>query len=444
MTFSRREFQGSLTASAFAALLASGCSSGARPGAAAAPQPSPAAGGAGYGPLVADPQGLLDLPDGFSYRIISSLGERMDDGETVPDRADGMGAFSAPGGRVILVRNHEITAGESSLSGSAFDRWGGGGALMGGTTTLVYDPASGRVESQYRSLAGTIRNCAGGTTPWRTWLSCEEDVSSADGTLASDHGWVFEVPADLRGRAAPVPLTALGRFNHEAAAVDPRTGIVYLTEDRREGLFYRFLPKVPGRLAEGGRLQALAMADGRASSRNWTQRLFAPGQPGAVRWIDLDRVDSPGDDLRIRGAARGALLFARGEGIWMGDGELYFTCTSGGAARLGQVMRYRTPATASGGGGSLELFFESSSPGQFHYGDNLTIAPNGHLLVCEDQPGDAVDNYIRGITPGGLAYPFARLRLQTELAGGCFSPDGRTFFVNVYSPTRTLAVTGPF
>lgn len=432
MTISRREFHASLTASAFAALLASGC-------AATSVRPGVRAGS--HAPLIPDPAGLLDLPRGFAYRVISSLGERMDDGEAVPDGADGMGAFSGLGGRVILVRNHELTAGRTALTGTAYDRWQGGGALMGGTTTLVYDPAKARVESQYRSLAGTIRNCAGGTTPWRSWLSCEEDVSRAGGPLEKNHGWVFEVPADLRGRVTPVPLVGLGRFNHEAAAVDPRTGVVYLTEDRSDGLFYRFLPSVRGRLAEGGRLQALAMVDGRDSSRNWTERQFLPGRPGRVRWIDMEGIDSPSDDLRIRGAAKGALLFARGEGIHMGEGELYFTCTSGGVAKLGQVMRYRP--SGEGSGGMLELFFESTSPDHFHYGDTLTVGPNGHLFVCEDKPTDA-DNYIRGITPLGTAYPFARLRMQTELAGPCFSPDGRTMFVNAYSPTKTFAITGPW
>jgi hypothetical protein len=372
--------------------------------------------------------------------VISSLGEPMDDGEQVPDRADGMGAFKGPRGRVILLRNHELRAGESKLGGSAYDRWRGGGALLGGTTTLVYDPQSGRVEQQYRSLAGTIRNCAGGVTPWRTWLTCEEDVTVAGGSVGKSHGWVFEVPADVRGRAQPVPLTGLGRFNHEAAAVDPRTGIVYLTEDREDSLFYRFVPGRPGRLHEPGRLQALALADGRLDSRNWQTADFIPQRPARARWIDLDGTDSADDDLRKRGAAKGAVLFARGEGVHMGRSELYFTCTNGGAAKLGQVMRYR-PASE---GGELELFFESSSPDQFHYGDNLTVGPNGHLFVCEDQPGDTVDNYIRGIRPDGAPYAFARLRLQTELAGACFSPDGRTMFVNAYSPTKTIAISGRF
>ena len=426
----RREFH-TRTGSAFAALLASGCV--ARP--ARHTQLT-----VGYGSLVPDPAGLIDLPPGFTYRVISSLGEPMDDGEKVPDRADGMGAFNGARGRVILIRNHELRPGESTLGGTAYDRWQGGGALPGGTTTLVYNPQSGRVEQQYRSLAGTIRNCAGGVTPWRTWLTCEEDMTAAGGAVGKSHGWVFEVPADVRGRARPVPLTGLGRFNHEAAAVDPRTGIVYLTEDREDSLFYRFVPGRPGRLHEPGRLQALALADGRVDSRNWQAADFAPQRPARARWIDLDGTDSANDDLRNRGAARGAMLFSRGEGIHMGRSELYFTCTNGGAAKLGQVMRYR-PASK---GGKLELFFESSSPDQFHYGDNLTVAPNGHLFVCEDQPGDTVDNYIRGIQPDGTPYAFARLRLRTELAGACFSPDGRTMFVNAYSPTKTIAISGRF
>ena len=373
----------------------------------------------------------------------------MDDGEAVPDRADGMGAFAGRDGRIILVRNHELKAEAGTLGGEAYDRWRGGGALAGGTTTLVYDPAGGRVERQFRSLAGTIRNCAGGVTPWRSWLTCEEDVSTSGGPLGRDHGWVFEVPADLTGRAKPVPLTGLGRFNHEAAAVDPATGVVYLTEDRPDSLFYRFLPRRPGDLAAGGRLQALVLGEGRADTRNWDGPLLAPGQRLDARWIDLDGTDSAADDLRQRGAMRGAALFARGEGIHMGAGEVYFACTSGGQAKLGQIMRYRPSPLEGRAGekdrpGTLDLFFESVSAGQFNYGDNLTVGPRGHLFVCEDQYSPVVDNHIRGITPDGRAYAFARLRIQTELAGACFSPDGSTLFVNVYRPTRTLAIRGPF
>ena len=182
------------------------------------------------------------------------------------------------------------------------------------------------------------------------------------------------------------------------------------------------------------------LTDGVRDTRNWGGVAFAPYSKHTVKWIDLDDVEAPKDDLRKRGAAAGAALFARGEGIWMGDGEMYFTCTNGGTAKLGQIFRL----DVSGADDRIDLFFESTSPDQFNYGDNLTIAPWGDLVVCEDQYSKEVDNYLRGIAPSGVAYPLARLRVQSEWAGACFSPDGKTLFVNVYSPTKTLAITGPW
>lgn len=325
----RRRFL-SVTGTAFAALLASGCT--ARSGAIAA---GPAL--AGYGPLVPDPAGLFDLPQGFSYRVISRLGDPMDDGLTVPDAADGMGCFDLGGGKLALVRNHELMpdkdpGGEIPFGYDRID----GKVMPGGTTTLVLDARTLAVEQHYRSLAGTIRNCAGGTTPWGSWLTCEEAVVPVTDRNEKSHGWVFEVPANAGKLVNPAPLTAMGRFNHEAAVVDPQTGYVYMTEDRGDSLLYRFIPKVPGKLAEGGQLQALVIADGTADSRNWETAAVEVGMMKAVRWIDLDDVEAPKDDLRKRGAAAGAALFARGEGIHMGDGEMYFCCTNGGAAKLGR------------------------------------------------------------------------------------------------------------
>ncbi|AZI38219.1 DUF839 domain-containing protein [Caenibius tardaugens NBRC 16725] len=400
-----------------------------------------------YGPLEKDPQALLDLPKGFTYKVISRFGDAMDDGGMVPDNADGMGCFAMADGKLALVRNHELKiaheAGATLQTG--YDRLLAGKVLPGGTTTLILDSATLKVERQFRSLAGTIRNCAGGTTPWGSWLTCEEDVTRAGDKVGQDHGWIFEVPAHATRQVEAVPLKAMGRFNHEAAAVDPATGIVYLTEDREDGLLYRFIPKVAGKLAEGGRLEALALMPGTLSdSRNWQDAAMAPGSWHAAHWIALDNVESPADDLRKRGVAAGALPFARGEGIHMGEGELYFCCTSGGAKRYGQIFRFQPGQSGDQTGDRLQLFFESRGPEEFNYGDNLTVAPNGHLIVCEDQYTDIVDNYLRGITPEGTAYPLARLRRQTELAGACFSPDGRTLFVNAFSPTMTLAITGPW
>ena len=434
----RRSFL-KVTGSAFAALAASGCV--VRPtGERFFMAPT------AYGALQPDPEGLLDLPENFTYRVVSSLGDRMSDGASVPDKADGMGCFDLGDGQLALVRNHELVSTDDS--GGAFAMGFGskdGGFVPGGTTHVILDAKTLTVTDQFRSLGGTIRNCSGGVTPWNTWLTCEESTTGpgrefGEG-LVKNHGWVFEVPANARGLIAPEPLYALGRFNHEAACVDPETGFVYLTEDRDDSVLYRFIPKQSGQLAMGGRLQAMQVV-GAPDLRNWSATSLRPSGVSAVNWLDLDDVESPNDDLRHRARAKGASLIARGEGIHMAQGEAYICSTSGGAARLGQILRLHLSDT--GEHDRLELFFESVSTHQFNFGDNLTVAPNGHLVVCEDQYTAKVDNFLRGITPEGHAYPLARLRLQTELAGACFSPDGATLFVNVYAPTKTLAITGPW
>lgn len=445
----RRRFLGA-TATAFAALAASGCMTRGAPAASTARAPATGGSFAGYGALVPDPAGLLDLPEGFSYRVISRLGDAMDDGGTVPDRADGMGCFDLGNGEIALVRNHELQP-RHDAGGPIAKGFGkrNGVFVPGGTTTIVLDAATLSVKRQFRSLGGTIRNCSGGVTPWGSWLTCEEAPTGpgqlyGEG-LEQDHGWVFEVPASARGLVDPVPLKTMGRFNHEAAAVDPASGIVYLTEDRDDGVIYRFLPKTPGKLAEGGRLQAMVV-EGLADTRNWNAAAMPVGKAYRVSWVDLDEVEAPKDDLRQRAVAKGAALVARGEGLHMGvnrgKSEVFACCTSGGAKQLGQILKL-TPGLA-GAPDMVELFFESESKDQFDYGDNLTVAPNGHLIVCEDQYTAVVDNHIRGITPDGQAYTLARLKAQTELAGGCFSPDGKVLFVNAYGPTVTMAITGPW
>ena len=435
----RREFL-TATGSAFAALLASGCMTR---GSAVA---TVSGGSTPYGPLLADANGMLDLPAGFSYRILSSLGDRMSDGGTVPDKADGMGCFDIGNGEIALVRNHELIP--SDDAGGPIARGFGtrnGEIVPGGTTNIILDAETLAVKRQFRTLGGTIRNCSGGVTPWGSWITCEEAPTGpgqryGDG-LAINHGWAFEVPANAAGLVDPVPLKAMGRFNHEAACVDPVTGFVYQTEDRDDGVIYRFLPKTAGKLAEGGRLQAMVI-EGLSDTRNWNGSAMPVRKSFPISWVDLDNVESPNDDLRKQAAAKGAALVARGEGLHMGTDDLFICATSGGARKLGQI--FRLVPGRDGARDTVELFFESESKQQFNYGDNLCVAPNGHLLVCEDQYTDVVDNHVRGITPAGAPYDFARLNMQTELAGGCFSPDGKWFFVNAYGPTRTLAITGPW
>lgn len=439
MLMNRRNFIGA-TGAAFSGLLLNGCTGR------SAPLTSAPSSFADYGPLVPDPAGMLDLPRGFSYRLLSSLGNAMTDGCTVPDKADGMGCFSLGNDEVVLIRNHELVPADDA-GGTLAKGFGtrDGAIVPGGTTSIVLDATTLEVKREFRSLAGTIRNCSGGITPWGSWLTCEEAPTGpgqrfGEG-LAENHGWVFEVPANATGLIDAVPLKAMGRFNHEAACVDPRTGIVYLSEDRDDSVLYRFVPTTPGRLGDGGLLQAMVV-EGLSDTRNWTSADMAVGSRHTVRWIDCDDVESPNDDLRSRAAAKGAAVVARGEGIHTGTDEIFVCSTNGGQRKLGQILRL-VPGTG-GEPDQIELFFESQSKDQFNYGDNLTVGPNGHLIVCEDQYTEVVDNHLRGITPDGRAYTLGRLRMQTELAGGCFSPDGKWFFVNAYSPTRTLAITGPW
>lgn len=426
---------------------------------------------AGYGPLRRDPAEIFDLPEGFSYKVISKAGDRMDDGLVAGGKMDGMGCFAAGRGKVALVRNHEISPPPRDLqitafgtdralaskvaAGDLYDTDIEGLPLGGGTSTLIYDLKTRELKSQHLSLAGSAVNCAGGQTPWGSWLSCEETVVRAGRGVKKDHGWVFEVPSRLRGLAEPIPITGMGRFKHEAAAIDPRTGVVYLTEDEVDGkgLFYRYLPNDRRKLHKGGRLQAMAV-DG--DPRNWDAVSWKQGDWKNARWIDLDGVDNPNNDLRFRGAKAGASWFARGEGIHFGKDELFFTCTSGGPKFGGQVLRYAPSAHEGQAGetdapGRLQLFVEAADPKIMQMPDNLTIAPWGHLVTCEDKVGGT--NYLRAITPQGQVYTLgrnaqmlegAKVRGTSELAGVCFSPDGSTLFVNIYTPGCTLAITGPW
>jgi secreted PhoX family phosphatase len=412
------------------------------------------------GTLVPDPEGLFDLPPRFSYRVVSREGATMADGLLVPGRFDGMGAFAGAGGRTVLVRNHELWAHDTETAFGPDDRLLSDAVrakmfgrdervAQGGTSTVVIGP-DGRVEREFLSLAGTLRNCAGGTTPWGSWLTCEEPKVGRTDKLLDGHGWVFEVPSSSRALVDAVPLKALGRFNHEAAAVDRRTGVVYLTEDRKDGLFYRLLPNARGELAKGGRLQAMAV-EGTPDSAN-RDRAWTMGAARRVRWIDMTDVESPGDDLRLQGHAAGGTRFVRGEGLAeTADGSIYFTCTEGGAVGKGQVFHYR-PSRFEGRGderrapGVVTLFAEPDDRSVIDMPDNLCVAPFGGLVVCEDG-GEAKDaNYLRLLDAKGRIRTIGRNAhpKQAELAGSCFSPDGRTLFVNIYAPGHTLAITGPW
>ena len=411
---------------------------------------------AGYGPLRPtrdETTGLplLELPEGFRSVSFGWRGDPMADGVLTPGAHDGMAAFPGDAGRVRLVRNHEINSDAGNFGGApAYDRRAGGG-----TTTLEFDAEAGRLVGARSSLCGTLRNCAGGPTPWGSWLTCEETVTApgpANG-LERPHGYVFEVPAG-GDRPTAEPLRGLGRFVHEAVAVDPETGIVYLTEDHVRAGFYRFVPRTPGRLADGGRLEMLAVG---GRPRFETFRGVRDGAEFQTFWVPIAEPDRAHEDatrgdaagVAMQGRLEGAAVFTRLEGAWYGRGAIYFDATSGGDAGAGQIWEY-TPAS-----GRLRLVFQSPGPRVLDMPDNLAVSPRGGVVICEDGRGVS---RMHGLTLDGRLFPFARNSVvltgqrhglrgdfrDREFAGACFSPDGEWLFFNVQAPGITFAVTGPW
>jgi secreted PhoX family phosphatase len=417
--------------------------------------------------LLPDPNRILDLPNGFNYRIVSRAGERMSDSLRVPYHHDGMAAFAGDDGRVVLVCNHELSISDLKLSAygpyaasvpefvwpKLYDAGSRKTPCAGGTTTTIYNPLTHTTERQFLSLAGTELNCAGGATPWGSWLSCEECFHTPGSYLGRHrekaHGYVFEVPSQATGLVEPHPIRAMGKFMHEAAAVHAATGIVYMTEDRHNSLFYRYVPNEPGKLLAGGQLQALGIVGAPVfRTDNWSRTPdIQVGKPLATHWVDIHPVDEDDDNLRETGANRGAATFARGEGVCAAEDYLAFTCTIGGRARLGQVFAYQPSpheGTAPEGDnpGQLTLIAEANGNSLLRNADNIAPTPWHDLLLCEDTASHCG---LVGIRPDGTQYPVAdNAYSNSELAGVCFSPAGDILFVNIQFPGMTLAITGPW
>ena len=406
-------------------------------------------------PLVVGADGVLKLIEGFNYKVISKHNQIMSDGLPVPNHADGMISFKGTNEKIILIRNHEIgnyykiekllklnpIYNYPDFINKNKDKFYDLGnndenPCCGGTTTIVYNPKTQKVEKEYTSLAGTLVNCSGGPTPWNTWISCEEIVSGkGDGGLQKNHGYNFEViPSEEIELNTAIPLKAMGRFRHEAIAIDPSTNIAYQTEDRDDGLIYRFIPKKSAKYGLKGTLQALKISE--KDTRNWNTSIIKKRQKYNVTWIDLKNPDRSKDDLRYDGANKGASIFARPEGMWFDNDHIYFTCTSGGYNKLGQIWKYHVKDN------QLELFFESNNTDLMKACDNIIVAPWGDIIVCED--GRGIDRLI-GIKSDGSTYVIAENILNSaEFAGATFSSDGKILFVNIYSPTITIAITGPW
>lgn len=416
----------------------------------------------GYGSLVTRPEWPeLGLPVGFHCVKLSQAGDLMSDGVPTPNAFDGMAAFALPNGNIRLIRNHEIrdpaaTAHPFGNAAMAYDRKAGGGTSS--LEVRVRPDGTRELLRHYASLTGTHVNCAGGPTPWDSWITCEETTEGAPQGRAAEHGYVFEIPISAEDEVPAVPYKAMGRFTHEALAVDATTGIVYLTEDMRFRAgnpaqpgagFYRYIPNVPGNLLAGGRLQLLALKDRPQHNTSTGQR---PGRPLPVTWVDIDDPDpanAAADPSAVfrQGLAKGGTIFQRLEGCWYGDGSIFFNATSGGDAGAGQVWQYR-PRRRSGG--QLILVFESPSRDVLDAPDNIVVSPRGGLIVCEDGDGS---QFLRGLTQRGEIFDFGQnIANEDEFAGACFSPDGETLFVNIQGSTSstgaskgiTFAIWGPW
>lgn len=436
-----------------------------------------------YGPVRPKVDGttglsLLQLPDGFRYVSYGWTGDVMADGVKTPALHDGM-AVVAPfdddldrgrgrdthdrsdkhkhkhkhkdkdkdkdrrwgRGKVVLVRNHEVGNGAPYVANPAITYAPDGG---GGTTNVIFDTRHGNWETSWSSLAGTVRNCAGGVTPWGSWITCEE-------TTGDGHGWNFEVDAH---RGNPEPLKDMGRFSHEALMVDPRTGFVYETEDAGNAGLYKFVPHRYGRMDRGGDLYMLAIKNLPNADLGGA---FPLGTKWDIRWVRIDDPFATTKSVYQQGAENGGARFSRLEGAWWGHRTGFFLSTDGGTVREGQVFELDPREQ------TIKLVYDSQNFETLDNPDNITVTPRGGLLLCEDSAGGQGSFFgerLIGISRHGRAFTFAVNNVVltesyndeigpgdyrgSELAGACFSPDGRWLFVNIQSPGITFAITGPW
>ena len=410
---------------------------------------------------------MLKLPKGFRYRSLAWAGDQLGDGYTSPRACDGMGVVRDEDGIVTLIRNHELR-GSSGAIGDPDKAWDVTG---GGTTTLKFDTRTERLVDSRVSLGGTVNNCAGGVTPWGTWLSCEEGPVTPElmfhgidlrqrtwqlGNVQKSHGYVFEVHPD--GNSNPLPIIPMGQFYHEAAAVDPESGAVYMTEDRAPNAgFYRYLPDVPGDLHAGGILQMM-----KVEGQQELKYSVPMHRAMKISWVDIPEPGqghTPGSHdcsgVVNQGLSAGATAFISLEGCVYFDGSVYFTSKAGGNHRSGQVFRLDIAT------GMMELIFESDGPTGFSGLDNIVVSPQGSLIICEDRLGPfTAGQHIAGLTMAGELFAFCQTNpgiragyaghdlhetaVSSEWAGACFSADGEWMFVNLYSPGVTFAITGPW
>ncbi|HZL70919.1 MAG TPA: alkaline phosphatase PhoX [Planctomycetota bacterium] len=413
---------------------------------------------------------LIMLPKGFTYRSLGWAGDALANGTPTPGLHDGMGVVQQEGDDwAVLVRNHEVRSVGNSINSFApaaitYDPKGGGG-----TTNLLVNLKTGRLKKAWASIGGTNTNCAGGVTPWRSWITCEETlVDTANAPLEKTHGWCYDVPAF--DDAEPEPLLDMGRFVHEAVSVDPKTEIVYLSEDRGTAGLYRYSDdnlecrrrnrkgkkRKNSPLSGEGVLEMLKVKGVHQADLRGTSTAIAIGAEYDVEWVEIEdphRAHFTGTDSLgcfKQGLALGGATFTRLEGTWFGNKKLYFTSTDGGTVREGQVWEYDPQKER------LTLIFSSPAEATLDNPDNITVTPRGGLILCED--GSLDGQRLQGLTLDGQIFEFARNNVVLngernsltgdfrgiEWAGATFDWKGEWLFANIQTPGITFAITGPW
>jgi len=338
------------------------------------------------------------LPRGFTSRIVARSGTRPASASSYKwhGSPDGGACFATPDGGWVYVSNCELPSGGGGVGALRFD-------------------AAGEVVDAYSLLDRTSLNCAGGATPWGTWLSCEE----------FPQGRVWE--CDPIGRSAAVVHPALGIFAHEDVIVDPTAGRLYLTEDAPQGRFYRFTPTSP---ASGNRLDL---------SAGMLEAAEVMGEPeGPVRWHAVP--DPSGARVAPSRQVRQSTPFRGGEGMAWHSGVAYFTTKYDN-----RVWAYDTTTER------IRIIYDDDRYADpvLTGVDNVVVAPNGDVLVAED--GGHMQ--LVAISPAGDVYPILQVttHIGSEIAGPAFDPSGtRLYFssqrgpIGLLSGGITFEVRGPF